>query len=141
MRSWGKVLVIAVLIAAAAVAVARLSRKPPPASPVAVKVPAELSRQEQAGKVVFDANCAQCHGANAAGTDHGPPLVHVLYNPGHHTNQAFFLAVKIGVRSHHWNFGDMPPQPQVSEEQLAAIVSYVRALQEANGISYPPHGM
>ena len=71
----------------------------------------------------------------------GPPLVHVLYNPGHHTNQAFFLAVKIGVRSHHWNFGDMPPQPQVSEEQLAAIVSYVRALQEANGISYPPHGM
>jgi len=34
-----------------------------------------------------------------------------------------------------------PPQPQVSDEQLAAVVRYVRELQEANGIFYRPHTM
>jgi hypothetical protein len=43
------------------------------------------------------------------------------------------------VRSHHWNFGDMPPQPQVTPQQLADIVAYVRVLQEANGIFHEPH--
>jgi hypothetical protein len=35
----------------------------------------------------------------------------------------------------------MPPQPQVSDDQLAAIVRYVRELQEANGILYRQHIM
>jgi hypothetical protein len=35
----------------------------------------------------------------------------------------------------------MPPQPQVSDEQLKAIVQYVRELQIANGITYRPHSM
>ena len=143
MMSWGNVLVIAVFIAGAVMAVAQLfpSRNPSSTMPVAVKVPTELSPQAQAGKVAFDANCAPCHGANSAGTNHGPPFIHVIYNPGHHTDQAFFLAAKIGVRSHHWRFGDMPPQPQVNDQQLRDIVAYVRALQEANGIFYQPHQM
>ncbi|NJO35044.1 MAG: cytochrome c [Rhodospirillales bacterium] len=43
-------------------------------------------------------------------------------------------AVKTGVRQHHWRFGDMPPQPRVTEEQVAAIVGFVREVQTANGI-------
>jgi cytochrome c551/c552 len=35
----------------------------------------------------------------------------------------------------------MPPQPQVSDEELAAIIRYVRELQTANGIFYRPHRM
>jgi hypothetical protein len=35
----------------------------------------------------------------------------------------------------------MPPQPQVTPEQLEAIVRYVRELQVANGIAYRPHRM
>jgi mono/diheme cytochrome c family protein len=107
---------------------------------VAVKVP-ELSPLAARGKTEFDANCATCHGVNAAGTDKGPPLVHNIYNPGHHADAAFFIASKQGTRSHHWRFGDMPPQPQVSEEQVAAIVRYVRELQRANGIGFQPHKM
>lgn len=107
---------------------------------VDVKVP-ELSPLAGRGKSAFDANCAACHGVNAAGSDKGPPLVHVIYNPGHHADGAFFLAAKRGVRSHHWRFGDMPPQPQVTDDQLAAIVRYVRELQAANGIGYQPHRM
>ena len=107
---------------------------------VAVKVP-ELSPLAAQGKTAFDANCAACHGVNAAGSDKGPPLVHNIYNPGHHGDGAFFLAAKQGSRNHHWRYGDMPPQPQVSEEQVAAIVRYVRELQRANGIGFKPHNM
>jgi mono/diheme cytochrome c family protein len=103
-----------------------------------MKVPTELSPRAQAGKIAFDANCAQCHGTNAAGTDHGPTFIHIVYNAGHHSDPTFFLAAKIGVRSHHWRFGDMPPQPQVSDQQMEDIVAYVRALQEANGILSEP---
>jgi hypothetical protein len=35
----------------------------------------------------------------------------------------------------------MPPQPDVSREQVAAIVKYVRELQTANGITTRPHTM
>jgi len=107
---------------------------------VDVKVPA-LSAAALSGKQAFDANCAQCHGQNASGTDKGPPLVHDIYNPGHHSDQAFFFAAKQGVRQHHWPYGNMPPQRQVSEERIAAIVQYVRELQIANGIKFRQHNM
>lgn len=84
--------------------------------------------------VLFERNCAECHGENAAGSENGPPLVHKIYEPGHHGDAAFYLAARNGVRAHHWNFGNMPPRPDVTEPQIAAIVAYVRELQQANGI-------
>ncbi len=86
------------------------------------------------GAAVFERNCAQCHGREAKGTDKGPPLVHKIYEPGHHADVAFYLAVRRGVPSHHWNFGNMPPFPGVTDEEIAEIVAYVRGLQRAAGI-------
>jgi len=83
---------------------------------------------------LFERRCSACHGIEAAGTDKGPPLVHRIYEPGHHGDQAFYRAVREGVRSHHWPFGDMAPVPGVSEDEIARIVAYVRKLQRANGI-------
>ncbi len=107
---------------------------------VDVRVP-ELSALAIEGRNAFDANCAKCHGKNASGSDKGPPLVHDLYNPGHHGDNAFVTAAKRGVRRHHWPFGNMPRQPQVSDAQLTAIIKYVRELQVANGIATKPHNM
>lgn len=107
---------------------------------VDVRVPG-LSSVASKGKVAFDENCAQCHGQNASGTGKGPPLIHNIYNPGHHGDQAFLIAAKRGVRRHHWPYGNMPPQPQVSNADLTAIVKYVRELQVANGITFKPHNM
>ncbi len=107
---------------------------------VRVAVP-PLSEPATRGKAAFDRFCAACHGVNAAGSSKGPPLVHDIYNPGHHADMAFVLAAKQGVPAHHWRFGDMPPQPGASGAELQDIIRYVRELQVANGISYRPHRM
>ena len=86
------------------------------------------------GAALFDKNCARCHGRNAAGGPGGPPLVHEIYHPGHHADAAFHLAVRRGVRAHHWSFGDMPAIPGVTEAEVGQIIAYVRALQVAAGI-------
>ena len=86
------------------------------------------------GVAIFDKNCARCHGRAAAGGPGGPPLVHRIYEPGHHADAAFHLAVRRGVRAHHWNFGNMPAIPGVTEAEVEQIIAYVRALQAAAGI-------
>jgi hypothetical protein len=47
---------------------------------------------------------------------------------------AFVLAVRRGVRAHHWGFGDMPPQPDASTGEVEAITRCIRELQRANAI-------
>lgn len=78
--------------------------------------------------------CAECHGQRGEGTDQGPPHVHVVYEPGHHPDQSFHNAARIGVQSHHWDFGNMEPVEGVTDAQLDAIVGYVRWLQREAGI-------
>ena len=46
----------------------------------------------------------------------------------------FANAVRNGVVAHHWQFGDMPPVPGVSDADIEAIICYVRELQRAAGI-------
>ncbi|WP_306030277.1 cytochrome c [Stappia sp. MMSF_3263] len=99
-----------------------------------VAVP-ELAGVAARGRDLFDGACAVCHGENAAGrAGIAPPLVHVIYEPAHHADGAFLLAIARGVRQHHWSFGDMPAVPDVTQQDVAAIIAYVRALQRANGI-------
>lgn len=100
-----------------------------------VSVPA-LDSVAMRGEAAFNDNCAACHGQNAAGRNGmGPPLVHIIYEPNHHSDGAFFFAAANGVRSHHWQFGNMPPVEGVSEDEVRDIVAYVRTLQRANGIN------
>lgn len=105
-----------------------------------VKVPV-LSPQARAGETVFKASCATCHGKNGAGSDAGPPLIHNIYNPGHHGDGAFYQAAQKGVQQHHWRFGNMPPQPEISKNDIANILDFVRETQQANGIFYQQHRM
>ena len=108
---------------------------PEGAAMVEVALPEDLSGQAQMGKRAFEAVCATCHGENAAGrSGMGPPLVHKIYEPSHHADAAFLLAVRNGVRAHHWRFGNMPPQDGLTGAEVKSITRYVRELQRANGI-------
>jgi mono/diheme cytochrome c family protein len=129
------VIIVAVFALGLAGLIAWALRDPPRkmAEPSRFNLP-ELSTLAQSGKSAFDANCALCHGENAMGSDQGPPLVHVIYEPNHHGDQSFRLATKRGVRAHHWNYGDMPPQPEVNDDDMTGVIAYVRELQRANGI-------
>jgi mono/diheme cytochrome c family protein len=98
-----------------------------------IRVP-DLNGLERAGEKIFARTCVACHGANAGGTDKGPPLIHKYYRPDHHGDPSFHAAVQRGVRQHHWRFGDMPPQPGLKKMEVDAIIRYVRKLQQANGV-------
>ena len=92
---------------------------------------AEMAR---AGETLFNRNCSTCHGVGAVGTNQGPPLLDRLYHPGHHPDASFRNAVRNGVQSHHWNFGDMLPVPGVSADELEQIICYVRSTQRESGL-------
>ena len=106
------------------------SSEPPKPTAASGPVPTEF----QVGETTFNANCAACHGKQAAGTDHGPPLVHKIYEPHHHGDQAFQLAAANGVKAHHWEFGNMPKIEGVTPPDVDQIVKYVRWLQRQAGI-------
>lgn len=108
----------------------------PGAFMVEVRLPPTLSAEAATGKTYYDAVCASCHGANAAGQDGvAPPLVHKIYEPLHHGDAAFVVAVRNGTREHHWSFGSMKPLEQpLTDAEIAAIIRYVRELQRENGI-------
>ena len=102
---------------------------------VAVTLP-ELSELAQQGQPLFGANCSICHGesGSGSGSDKGPPLIHVIYEPSHHADMAFVMAMRNGVRAHHWQFGDMAPVEGLSLADMEAIIAFVREVQVANGI-------
>ena len=76
----------------------------------------------------------RCHGKAAQGSDQGPPLVNDIYKPNHHADQAFRWAVKDGVTQHHWHFGNMPPIPNATPDDVAHIIVYIRQKQEISGL-------
>ena len=100
-----------------------------------VLVPDQISDLGLLGKNIFELKCQSCHGINAAGRhEMGPPLVHKIYEPSHHSDQSFYRAVALGVKSHHWRFGNMAAVKGLTKGDIKAIISYVRELQRENGI-------
>ena len=88
----------------------------------------------QQGQRLYRRACQSCHGLDASGSKQGPPLVHKVYEPGHHADLSFYMAVSKGTRAHHWTFGDMPPIPGISPDEVGHIITYVRDLQRRAGI-------
>lgn len=90
------------------------------------------------GAELYAANCAECHGIDLRGTDRGPSHLSIVYEPNHHSDAVFLLAVRNGVRAHHWDFGPMLPVEGLSDEEVSAIVAYIRDVQAEQGFEpYP----
>lgn len=108
-------------------------RREDPMPLVAVTVP-PLSGAAAAGAQLYVRYCDQCHGPAGAGSTSGPPLIDLIYAPDHHSDASFYYAALHGSRAHHWRFGAMPPVKGVTEQQVGKIITFIRAVQRANGI-------
>ncbi|MDP2623535.1 MAG: cytochrome c [Actinomycetota bacterium] len=106
----------------------------PPEPPSSIADPGAIAE----GRQLFLTNCAACHGIDLRGTEQGPPLLNVIYAPNHHGDESFQQAVAFGVPPHHWNFGTMAPLEHLSRDEVAKIVAFVRAEQQAAGITRDP---
>ena len=85
------------------------------------------------GATQYAATCASCHGTELEGTTTGPPLLSRVYEPNHHGDASFVLAVQNGVRGHHFEFGDMPAITNLTRGDIDAITAYVRDVQTTEG--------
>lgn len=94
----------------------------------------ESDFEVQQGRKAWQQHCAACHGKELQGTEQGPPLIHDLYIPSHHSDRTFVKAVTSGVHQHHWEFGDMPPQPQLNQMTTNDLVIYIRFKQRQQGL-------
>ena len=90
------------------------------------------------GKELYEGTCAACHGMDLRGTGTGPPFLDPVYAPNHHPDAAFYTAVELGVQPHHWKFGPMPAQQHISDDEVTAIIAYVRSVQTAEGVTKDP---
>ena len=91
------------------------------------------SQAESRAAEVYAANCDSCHGVDLRGTDKGPSLLSIVYEPSHHGDDSFRSAIANGAPQHHWNFGGMPPIEWLSEAQVDAVIAFVRAEQQRLG--------
>jgi len=102
--------------------------------PADVVIPPLEGAQAYGGRV-FAAKCVACHGDVLTGVEGaGPPLLHDFYVPGHHSDGAIEAAVRRGAPAHHWPFGDMPAVKGLTGADIAAVIGYIRSVQQANGI-------
>jgi mono/diheme cytochrome c family protein len=91
------------------------------------------------GADLYAAHCAECHGEDLRGTDLGPSHLSIVYEPNHHGDFAFILAVEQGSPAHHWSFGDMAPVEGLTLDDVTAIIAFVREQQRIEGFEpYPP---
>ncbi|MEA1902772.1 MAG: cytochrome c [Actinomycetota bacterium] len=102
-------------------------------------IPVQDADLVAAGDVLYQANCASCHGADLRGTDLGPSHLSIVYEPGHHGDIAIDFAIRFGSPSHHWPFGDMAPVEGLSDDDIEAVIAFIRESQRLNGFEpYPP---
>ena len=102
---------------------------------VQISLPLKFSNEATQGKQLFEKNCIACHGKNATGKQGvAPPLIHKIYEPSHHNDGSFQRAVANGVIAHHWPFGNMPAISGLNEQEVSAIIVYIREVQQANSI-------
>jgi mono/diheme cytochrome c family protein len=85
------------------------------------------------GRELYATNCASCHGTDLRGTERGPSHLSIVYEPAHHDDDSFRRAIAKGSRAHHWNFGDMPAVSGLSDDEVDAIIAFIRSVQEREG--------
>lgn len=132
---WGRVLAAAAGLALVAAACGG----PTEADDAGTAIPPQAEELVAVGAAIYEAKCAECHGSDLRGTDKGPSHLSEVYEPNHHADGAFILAIQRGSPEHHWRFGDMPRIDGLDGDDIAAVTAFVREQQRIHGFEpYPP---
>lgn len=141
----GRLRALAVALATSAFAVAcgtdagdagdYLAEEPAPTSSTAAPPSASTAAAPAVpdGAAVYQQYCAECHGVDLRGTDKGPSQLSIVYEPNHHGDYAYRVAIREGTREHHWWFGDMPPVEGITDLEIEKVISFIRAEQQRLG--------
>jgi len=125
----------AVMVLLVFILVAIFYERPVDSSKRAAYLPAEgFVGNEDIGQPLFQQHCSACHGQQLEGSATGPSLLHPYYKPDHHGDLSIYLAVYQGVVQHHWQFGNMPAQKQLSAEDAGHLLRYIRSEQKKAGL-------
>ena len=84
----------------------------------------------EAGREIYEARCAACHGAGAQGTARGPGLL----GPALGTamgREAMRTAIRTGVAEPAADFPPMAGSPDLSESEIGAVIRYLRGARPA----------
>ncbi len=92
------------------------------------------SGSPSSGEELYQQRCSNCHGSDLRGTPAGPSQLSIIYEPGHHPDEAYRSAVENGAKAHHWEFGDMPPINGLSSAEVDEIIAYIREVQKREGL-------
>lgn len=93
--------------------------------------------QVKTGKVVYQDNCAVCHGANLKGPENPadfdgikPPRLDGLGHSTHHGDHVFYRQIKNGSRKKNgeWNDKGMPPfADTLSDREVWAAITFIKS--------------
>lgn len=113
------VVVLVVVIAVVLTATGGSDDPPAPGSPEELALGAE----------VYDQSCATCHGPEARGGLAGPPLIHEMYEDL--TGADIRTVIGQGKSPTNWPQFEagMAPVPNLSQDEVAAVIAYVRDVQ------------
>lgn len=119
-----------ILFAAVAAGCAGGAADPPADEPAGVAVTPELVAE---GRTAYRKYCTQCHGYSGRGD--GTSAAHLDPPPRDHTNAEMMdpiadpvIAETVRRGGQGRGFPNMPAFPQVTDEELVALVAYVRSL-------------
>lgn len=118
------VAVLAALVAVVLTASGGTDGPPAPGSP----------EQLALGEEVYDQSCATCHGPEARGGLAGPPLTHEVYEDL--TDADIRTVIAQGKPPTNWPQFEagMAPVPNLSEDEVAAVIAHVRDVQRRAGL-------
>jgi len=95
----------------------------------------ELSASAANGRVLINAQCAECHGVDGTGySKKGPPMLHPRYREEVYPDHHFKRVLIEGRPQKNWRFGPMPAQPQLSDSDMNDIIAFVREVHDATGV-------
>lgn len=86
------------------------------------------------GRLAFAEECAGCHGRLAEGSARGPALISPAYSRSSLDDEAFLRAVREGVPARGAPHQSMPAFPDLSDQRLARMLTFVREIQRANDV-------